>query len=403
MENLTLKFILQHNQLSDGLYQVALRIIKGREKKEIGLNMRCKREEFVNEKFIRSYPNSRATNQLLLKFKLRADEIIRQYQLDEYNFTLEEFSLKFRGISQTKDLNAISFFDEIIGEYLKSGRIGNARAYDETKNALVRFAGKNVPLKTVDPQFLEKFEVFLRENNNTDGGIAFKMREFRALFNKAINRNLISQDVYPFKFYKISKLKPLNNKRALSEGELKRIKDVDLSDRPDLIDAYNYFIFSFYVRGINFVDMTKLKWSDIQEGRIHYVRSKTKGQFNIQIMEPAQAILDFYKKQNRPSDYVFPILLKDDLTPVQIAYRKKKVLQRCNSRLKEIAALAGVKTNLTSYVARHTFATTLKRKGASTDAISELMGHSNVQVTMTYLKEFDNDVLDKENQKLLDL
>ena len=146
-----------------------------------------------------------------------------------------------------------------------------------------------------------------------------------------------------------------------------------------------------------------LKWSDIQNNRIFYVRSKTKGKLNLEIIAPAQEILDFYKSQNRSTDYVFPILLKDDLTPIQIANRHHKVLRRYNSKLKKIAQLVGMNKMPTSYVARHSFATILKMTGSSIEKISEMMGHTDVSITITYLKEFSNEDLDMENRKFIDL
>jgi integrase len=380
-----------------------LRILKDRQKKEIHLDLKCKAEHFKDDRLAKSHPTYKADNDLLSKLYAKAVQIVEDFEREDYDFTLDEFKTKFKGVQKYQDSNVIKFFNEIIDELTRSGRTGNARAYEESKAALVKFGGENLSFKSINPTFLEKFEVFLRENNNGNGGVSFKMRELRAVFNKAIIRDIISQETYPFKTYKISKLKSSKNKRALTIAEFKQIKNVDLSKNPHLVDAYNYFMFSFYNRGINFVDMMKLKWTDIRNGRIYYVRSKTKGSFDMEIMDKTQEILEYYKKQNRPTKYVFPILLSDNLTPIQIEYRKKKVLQTYNSRLKEIAKLVDVDKRLTSYVARHSFATILKQKGTSTDKISELMGHADVQVTMTYLKEFDNETLDNENRKLLDL
>lgn len=402
-DNITIRIILDHKKLSSGLYSVALRIIKNRKKKDIALGLKCNIEHFKEERFTRLHPTFKSDNDTLSKHYTRAVQIIENFETDHYDFTLDEFKAKFIETKKYQDKNVVAFIEEIIDELTRSGRTGNARAYNETLNALIKFGSRGLSFKSITPVFLEKFEVFLRENGNQNGGIAFKMRELRAIFNKAIERGLISQDTYPFKVYKISKLKQIKNKRALSKDEFIKIRDVDLSEKPHLVDAHNYFMFSFYTRGVNFVDMMKLKWENIQNGRIHYIRSKTKGSFNIEILEDAQPILDYYRKQQRPTDYVFPILLSNNLTPIQIEYRKKKVLQSYNSKLKEIAVLAKVDKKLTSYVARHSFATILKQLGTSVDMISEMMGHSDVQITMTYLKEFESSELDKENRKLLKL
>lgn len=395
--------VLDGKPLSNGNYAVYLRIIKGRKRKSISIGLQCQAKCFVNEMFVKQHPNSQLENETLLELKSRALRIIREFQIKQMDFTLDEFEEIFRGIKKEQEVNVIDFFDEIIDEMNKAGRVSNAQAYQSTKDSIIKFKGKKIRFRDITPAFLEKYEVFLKENGNQNGGVAFKMRELKALYNKARNRKLIPKEPYPFEDYKVSKLKSNISKRALNVEEFKKIRDVDLSKYPNLIDAYNFFMFSIYTRGMNFMDMMTLKWSNIHNNRIYYTRSKTKGAFNIEIMGNTQEILTFYKKQNRPTQYVFPILLHEQLTPKQIHYRKQKVLRAYNSRLKEIAVLAGVDVKLTSYVARHSFATILKMQGTSIEKISEMMGHADVSVTMNYLKEFSNEELDKENRKFLDL
>lgn len=406
MNQANIKIVMGGKAVSDGRYPIYLRLIKNRKKKEISLGIRGLKEHFVGEQFTKKHPTNKIDNELIFIQKKKAYEIIRNFQIEGVNFSLEDFEDAFRGKEQGKD-NVILFFDEIIKEMKTSGRMGNARAYDEARMSLQRFMKDEkcriVMFKDLNPEVLEKFEVYMRSRGNQNGGIALKMRQIRALFNKAINRKIIGQEIYPFKFYKISKLKVNPNKRALSIDEFKRIRDVDLTEHPTLLEAYHYFMFSFYTRGMNFVDMMLLKKSDIIEKRIYYTRSKTKGNFSIEIMDKAQEIIDFYKERTADTKYIFPILLSDDMTAQQIEYRKNKVLGRYNRKLKELSKLVGVRKELTSYVARHTFATILKKKGTSTDVISELMGHADVQITKTYLQQFDNDELDSANRKLLDI
>jgi len=400
MNEANTKIVLGNNPLANGEYALYMRITKKKKKKDINIGIRCKKEHFINGLLVKAHPRHKVENELLLRLKTRALEIVREFQLKEHGFTLDEFEDAFRGNNSDNEASAVKFFDEIITELELAGRVGNARAYKEAKNALIRFAGNKILFRQITPAFLEKFEAYMRSRGNEDGGISVKMRELRALFNTAIRRKLITIELYPFNDYKISKLKSGKNKRALSVEDFKKIRDLDLSDNPYLIEAQHYFLFSFYARGMNFADMMKLRWSDIVDNRIYYTRSKTKGKFSIEVTPEIQKILDYYKAENRETEYVFPILLKENLTPMQIEHRKHEVLGRFNSKLKLVATLAKVETHLTSYVARHSFATILKQLGTSTDAISELMGHSNVQVTMTYLKEFDTGFLDKESRKL---
>jgi integrase/recombinase XerD len=403
MDSTTIKLITDSRPLSNGKHRVYLSIIKNRKRKIISLGLECKIEDFNNETFNKNHPNHQLENELLLNLKSRALKLLRNFQLKEQDFTLDEFEDEFRSRKTTTDVLLVEFFNEIIDEMIRAGRISNAKAYQSTRDSIIKFNGKKTKFKGITLTFLEKYEVFLRENGNQNGGIAFKMRELRAILNKARRRKIIPKEPYPFEDYKISKLKSNATKRALSIEDFKKIRDVDLTDKPYLMEAYHYFMFSIYTRGMNFKDMMHLKWSDIQNNRIHYTRSKTKGKFNIEIIDNAQKILDYYHTQKRPTKYVFPILLHENLTPQQIDNRKQKVLRRYNLKLKEIAKLVGIDTRLTSYVARHSFATILKMSGTPIEKISEMMGHADVSITMSYLKEFTNEDLDQENRKFMDI
>lgn len=403
MINATIKIIVNNKAASDGLHMVYLRIIKGRKKKTISLGLKCEKEHFHNEQFTKRHRTHQLDNEMLLRLKTRAFSILREYQINQVDFTLEQFEDSFRGVKRGNDLNVIDFFKEIIEEMERAGRLGNAKAYKDTMVSITKFKGTKISYKQVNLEFLEKYEVFLRETGSANGGIAFKMRQFRALCNKARKRKLVPKDPYPFEEYKISRLKSVSRKISLTVEEFQKIKNVDLSENPSLIEAYNYFMFSIYTRGMNFHDMMLLRWSNIQNGRIYYTRSKTKGSINLGVIAPVQDLLVYYRSQNRPTDYVFPILLSEGMTPRQIANRKHKVIQRYNKKLKELAALAGVDKKPSSYVARHSFATILKMSGTPIEKISEMMGHSNVSVTEAYLKEFSDDDLDAENLKLMDI
>ncbi|OBX26137.1 hypothetical protein A9996_06305 [Gelidibacter algens] len=221
-----------------------------------------------------------------------------------------------------------------------------------------------------------------------------RMRTIRALYNFAIERKIAKELEYPFKIYKVSKLKGRSLKKALTLEEVLKIRNLDLKKYPWLVNTRHYFIFSFYTRGMNFADMMKLEWKDTDQDKIYYKRSKTKGNFKIKIVLPVQEILNHYKEFAIDTKYVFPILLNNNMTPPQLENRKHKTLIRYNKELKEIAVICGIDKNLTSYVARHSFANCLKQKGVATDIISESMGHQNLAVTQAYLKEFDNSVLD---------
>ncbi|WP_179009605.1 site-specific integrase [Winogradskyella forsetii] len=400
----SIKIILRNKPNKEGLYPVVLKIIKERKVKVITLGISCLKKDWDkgNSNFKKSQKNYLQRNRALLKKKEEALKIIDDFILDGIDFTLNQFEIKFRGKKSSKT-TVFEFWKEKISDLNKAGRTGNARAYRDVYNSFFKFhKNKNLVFREITPTLLDKYETHLRSNNNTDGGIGVKMRELRALFNDAIKKGVVDEKYYPFKIYKVSKLKGKGIKKALSRKEMKLMEALDTDKYPHLIDAKNYMLFSYYMGGMNFVDMMKLKWDNIQGDRIFYIRSKTKGRFSVKMLKPVKQIIAYYKAQNRTTKYVFPILLKDNLTPIQIENRKHKTISRFNKQLKEIAKIQGVEKNVTSYVIRHSFATNLKFAGISTDLIGESMGHHDVSVTKAYLKEFDDDIIDDAMTKLLE-
>ncbi|MFC6861514.1 site-specific integrase [Zunongwangia atlantica] len=399
----SIKTILRKTVLKNGKYPVLLRVTKDRKSKFFRTPFEVHLNEWDSKlgRFSKKYNQQIKSNRLLGKIEDRALSVISELEMNQDFYTLNDFENKFRIESNPEASNIFPFWDELIDEMKMAGRMGNADVYHHTKNSVQKFA-KNKPIhfKEVTPTFLDKYEVYLRNKGGTGGGIGVKMRAIRAIFNVAIKRNIIDEKVYPFKHYKISKLKGKSIKKALKIEEVHRLQNLDLNDKPHLVNSRNYFIFSFYTRGMNFADMMKLRWDNIYSDRIHYTRSKTKGNFIIKIMPPVQRILNYYKGNNH--SYVFPIILHENLTPSQLNNRKRKTLKKFNKDLKELGELAKIDKPITSYVARHSFANCLKQKGAGTDIISESLGHQDVKTTKAYLKELDTAILDEASELLLE-
>lgn len=393
---------MRHKKLSNGKYPIVLSITKNKKTKVISLGIYCEKKQWTGKKFNRKHPDYIALNQAISEQEQKAEEIVQDFQLNGEEFSLKQFEEKFRG-KKKKAITVRKFWKDEMENLIKAGRTGTAEVSKDTFNSFFTYEkNKQLQFRDLNATKLYEYETFLRQNGNQDSGIGIKMRTIRSLFNLAINKDVVDQKFYPFKIYKISKLKGKNVKKALRKEAIKKIEAICTRTYPHLVDAKNYFLFSYYTAGMNFYDMMKLKWSNIDSNRIHYVRSKTKGRFSIEIMEPVQEILNYYKAQQRSTEYVFPILLKEDLTPMQIQNRRKKVLKRYNARLKEIAKLIGSQKPITSYTARHSMATNLKHLGISTDIIGQAMGHQDITVTQAYLKEFDDEIMDKAMKKLLE-
>lgn len=401
----SIKIILKNKAHSNGLFPIYMRITKDRKTKLISTGYYCIKSDWNEKKseFRKSAPDSVQKNSALDNLRIRAEKIFSDALGYEEDLTLDEFQARFFDFKKSKKQDVESFWEEKIEALVHSKQTGNARAYRDTKRSFFKFLGegKKLNFKDIDVHMLNRYEVFLRSNNGTDGGISVKMRVIRALFNDAIEEEVVSKEFYPFSVYKISKLKSASNKRAITSEEMEKIRSLDVKTNPLLLNSRNYFVFSYFTRGMNFYDMMLLKWENIEGNKIIYTRRKTKGKFAIKIIEPVHEILDYYRQYSKGTAYVFPILLADDLTPTQIELRKDKVLKRYNKDLKRIGEICKIESKITSYVARHSFATNLKEKGVATDIISEAMGHQNLAVTQAYLKEIENSIIDDAMENLL--
>ena len=399
----TIKIYLRKVKNTNDQMPIIMRVTKDRKSKIITLGLKATESEwdFDQNRFNRKAQDYQRKNRALLSLESRALTIINDFISDNIDFTLNQFETKFRGFNNRK-ITVKKYLENLIQDYENADKYGPAEPYKNLKSALFKYAKKPIMFKDIDFEFLKGFENYLRSKGNTDGGIAFKMRQLRTSFNRAINEDIVNSSSYPFRKYKISKLKGKSNKIALVAEELRRFEKVDLSRQMHLVTSHKLFMFSFYCRGINWVDMMELMWSDIYDGKIHYTRMKTKQRFVVEVSEKLKEILSYFKKNFPHTSYVFPILLKDGLTPKQKRDRKQKTIKKFNEDLKALGGLANISKPLTSYVTRHTYATYLYNEGKPVEIISASMGHSSVLVTMSYLKEFEDSVLDEANRILLE-
>jgi site-specific recombinase XerD len=281
------------------------------------------------------------------------------------------------------------YTDQLIATMKQTGNNGNARAYQDALNAFIKFNDeKDIDFKNVNSRLLQRFQESLIKKGVKINSISVYLRTLRAIFNKAIDDKVVAKRLYPFTDFEIQQEKTI--KRALSKEEITKIRNLDLSKRLDKEFARDIFMFSFYNRGMNFVDISYLQPENIVGDRIIYRRQKTGQTFTIKITEQAQVIIGKYSKPD--SKFVFPILKegKEYLT-----YRNAGRL--LNKKLKDIGKELELRIPLTSYVARHSWATIAKRSGVPTAVISEGLGHETEQMTQTYLDDFENKTLDDAN------
>jgi integrase len=269
-------------------------------------------------------------------------------------------------------------------------------------NSIKRFYGEQLEIRDINLDFIDNYVAYLKKRGSNDGGVKFFIRHFKAILNMAYQSLELRDSLNPFQRFNTKRFNEKPVKMAMSIEETKAFINVDLSKYPHLEDSHSFALFSFYCRGMNFVDILKLKWSNINGGLLSYNRSKTGKTYSIAISKPVKSILNKFTPENKVrSGYVFPLLKSEKLNAVQFENARHRLLRNFNTDLKSIAEVAGIKRELTSYVIRHTYATLSLHSGVSTDIISEAMGHSSQRVTKNYLKDFGSDILKNADETLI--
>ena len=412
----TIKVILldiPSRKLKDDTYPIQLRITHQRQRNYYNIDKYCTAKQWNKDtgRFRRNFPNYKQENKTLLSIEGKINDVTMEIKRDGLPFSFAEFNKRY--LQEHVSNLALDYYDTRIEDLRTQGKESSASPYITTKNALEKFAdasrrykSSKLTLAEIDYYFLTEFEKWLRkERKLKDTSISVYMRNIRTVMNRAIKKDkLLKQEYYPFHDYEISKLDHTTKTRATTKDVIHKIRDLTFPDHSKEQLAQHIFIFSYYSRGMNFVDISLLTTDNIIGDRIEYKRSKTKKNFSFKILEPVQKIIDFHLENNiMKGNYIFPIYDESiHITPRQMYNRRKQALRGINKQLKNIAddiKLEGLK--LTTYVSRHTYANTLKNADVSIAKISEALGHSSEKVTKTYLKSFEKDVLDDIDERVL--
>ncbi len=293
---------------SNGTHPVMLRITHKRLIRYYSLNSNCHEEQWDKSRslFNKKYKRYNEKNRLLRFLEEKAYQVLDTLVIKKQPFSFHTFEKYF--LNEPSSITVLEFFDEIIEDLLKKDKIGNYKAYRQAKSMLSKFFGKKkLMFSDIDYRFLKKFETFLFENGCKGGGAHFYMRTIRAVINEAIRQGLVSRDSYPFSTqfnkagYSLSHLKSNAAPRPLSIFDMEKMKAFPFEENPHLAKSVRYFLFSYYARGINFVDMAKLKWSDVYNGRISYNRAKTNKKYtrkpkDVRFLEAVDYIIAEYKQ-----------------------------------------------------------------------------------------------------------
>jgi len=388
--------------LANGENPLMIRVCKDGKKKyqSLGMSVNPKFWDFEKERPKANCPNKELILKIILEKDAEFQKQILELKSEEKEFTASTLIVPK---VKTKVKAVYEFYEELIKGYELAEKIGNSRIYKDSYNSLKNFTANklDIPFSHIDIDFLKQYEKWLRENKCVETTISLYFRTLRSTYNKAIDEKHVKKTDYPFNDFRISKFNTKTEKRAILKENVKQIIDLDTSNDKEMMKlSQDLFVFSYLCGGINFADIANLQQSNIINDRLIYVRQKTHKKINISLSANALAIIEKYKHFS--NGYLFPILDIDvHITEMQKYNRKKKVLKHVNYRLKKISKTLGMSIKLTSYVARHSFATVLKRSGVNIALISEALGHSDLATTQIYLDSFENEQIDAAMTNLL--
>ncbi len=384
--------------LSDGTHPLMVRVCKDGKKKyqSLGISILPSHWDFKKNE-----PNEDCHNRdeirMLIQQKLYdLQKTILSKRIEGKDFTASSL-LHSKVTSSCLHNNVGECFLHYISVLKEQGRIRYAGMYDVSYNSFIKFnnGSLEIPFNDIDAIWLKRYEAWMLKHGLAINTIGTRVRHLRAVFNLAIEYHVIDKECYPFHAYKVSKVSQSPPKRAMTKADIHRV--VSYKGKTDMERlSIALFTFSYFTAGINFIDMAMLKQDNIIDGKLCYMRAKTKKQIVIPLQEESKRIIKEYSNGIiNGRDYIFPILSGYHKSAVQVANRLHKVLAKVNRELRNIGKELGLPIKLTTYVARHSFATVLKRAGVSTSIISESLGHSSEKITQIYLDSFENSQIDE--------
>lgn len=329
---------------------------------------------------------------VLAEHTARLKDTVSQLERSGKAYTTDKVVELYR--SSAGNSGFLSFGRSLATQLRQIGKSRTAETYTTALNSFERFRGGNeVYFSEVDSNLMSAYELWLWQSGVCPNSSSYYMRNLRAIYNQAVEKELTVQRK-PFRHVYTGIGKTV--KRAVSLEVIRQIRDCDLSLSPVMDYARDLFMFSFYTRGMSFVDMAYLKKKDLQNGILVYRRRKTGQQLSVKWERPMQEIVDRYDTDNTP--YLLPVI-RDITSDTRRQYLSAAHL--INAKLKMLGKQLGLAITLTTYVARHAWASIARSKNIPVSTISEAMGHDSESTTLIYLASLDTSQVDKANNLIL--
>ena len=323
----------------------------------------------------------------------RLEKVVRSLEIERRRFTADDVISMFHKL--TKESSFFTFMHGVIAQLKQLGKIRTSETYTATLNSFMAFRDEqDVPLDGVSSDMMLLYEAYLKARGVRMNTISFYMRNLRAVYNRAVEKGLTAQN-YPFRHVYTGVDKTV--KRAISIKAIKALKEQDLSMKPSLDFARDMFMFSFYTRGMSFVDMAYLRKTELQNGILTYRRRKTGQELSIKWEKCMAEIVAKYPENQ--TEFLLPIIKEQGNERKQY----DNALHLVNYHLKRLSEMLQLQRPLTMYVARHSWASAAKAKNVPLSVISEGMGHDSEATTQIYLASLETSVVDKANKMILGL
>ncbi|WP_251621693.1 tyrosine-type recombinase/integrase [Odoribacter lunatus] len=398
MTSIKLKFRTHTNDNKKGV--LYFQIIHNRIVKQVKTDYCIYVSEWQNGGIASSSPESESRNHALkvIRDKIaweqsKLEQVVKSFESVGKPYTAEDIIRRYK--KSASDITTVFEYMRYQSERLKKlGKLRTSETYRQTLNSFMRFrSGVDLYFDMLDADMVEHYESYMRANSLSRNTTSFYMRILRCIYNRAVEDGLTVQ-TGPFKrvYTGVDK----TAKRAITLKEIKRIKELILTDAPDLDYARDIFLFSFYMRGMSFIDIAYLRKKDLSHGYVTYIRKKTGQQLAIRWERAMQEIVDKYPEN--PTQYLLPIIIRQDGTERQ-QYLNKILF--VNRKLKQIAQLARIAMPLSMYVSRHSWASIAKARNVPLSVISEGMGHDNEETTRIYLATIQTNQIDEANNRIL--
>ncbi len=392
----TIKVKLKESSLNNGIGYICYQVTHNRKTRQIPTKMHIPVMYWNSSTEQIKSTNSTA---IMVKHIVESDmaafeKIISKLENTSKGYNAIDIVQQFDKLRQTSSLK--EFFRQEITHMIQYGKHGTARNYQKAYNSIFTYLhNTDIPLYAIRESFIEGYNAYLQQREIVRNSISFYMRILRAIYNKAARQRLVEQN-NPFiaVYTGIDKTR----KRAVDEQIIMKLCSLNLSGEHKLEFVRDLFIFSYCTRGMSFVDMAYLKTSNIKGNNIVYIRHKTKQQLQIKIESKVQGIISKYAK-SATFPYVLPILTTSD--PQKAFTQYQSALSYYNKLLKKISVMLQLETSLTSYTARHSWASVARNYNIPISVISAGMGHTSDKTTQIYLTSLENASIDMANHKII--